>query len=309
MKVTSEGGMLTKYFEIDVPKIPGAKYIESNKTKEKFTNKLSLYYRAYDKERSPLARPVLDYPSNYTIYFDNGKVSLDKYIKEYGIHKHWAVISEHSYISSIEGFRVFSHGKFYSIEINETTKNFLESVGLENFYVRERLFKWVLHNVQVESGDELLFFIESNNPIIQCELNSYRLEVLENKAKIYTKLFSDAGVMFFTENDGIVNFTFKLKDRIEMSKFLNLKLEILYNNGINYIVSQEEVEELYNKLNKNANYYKRYLAAYFSYLRDMLNGAQKLDELPTDESGSYNMFTYGYMNDRIKNELFMEGDK
>ena len=294
---------LVKYYEVDITKIPGAQHIISNKTKEVFTGVFGLYYKTCDAEGKPLSKPLMDYPKNYTIIFENGYLPLEEFVKNNAPKKYYAIISNHTIISGIENFYIYPAENFYSIEINEKVKDFLDLTDPDNFEIHEDLYNWRLEDIQVRSGYELLFFIESNNRTIQEELNTRRFNVLEINVKTYTKAASERGVLYPLDNYGMCNFTFTFKDRLEMDKTLLYELEVLWNNGNNYIIEPQYIESARDKLENNAEDYEIYSEAYLTYLKKLLKGTQRLDEIPKEEAEIGNPFIYGYMNKSISNAL------
>lgn len=257
--VLTSGAQREKYLSLEFKGL-GIEYVYNKKTKEKFEDKLELYYLVYDENHTPLDKPEFDYPNNYIAVVDGVDTELIDVLERIGHYRRaYAVISNHNKIVGIEYFKVNSHDKFYSIEINKYTANVLTSLGLNNIVVNENLGDYYLPRIQIRNGFELLHFISCPKYLsADTFLYNIRTKLLTDNLFEMITAKKEQGLLLPLDDGNVYQFTNTLKDKIELEKSLNLELNSLVNNGKAYIVTQDDLKNINFRLNKNDGMYDGY---------------------------------------------------
>ncbi len=262
--VLTTGAQRELYLQINVKESEDIKYLVNTETNEKIEDTLDFYYYIYDENHTPYDEPKMDSLDGYDVVLNDGsEVSLDKYLEQKGYYSnYYAVISNHTNITSIEHFRVGNHDNFYSIQINYDVANLLNVVGIDNVWVDEYLDDdrhFYLPTTEIRSGYELLFFLTTNNNIIIDEINHIKYEIISNNLKQMIRNKINQGLLFVLEDNTLVHLTYTLKDRLEIEKSINRKLDTLINNGKAYIVTKKDLNNINRKLKNNEINYNQYL--------------------------------------------------
>lgn len=246
-----------KFIELNLKELQGINYIYNKNTRETFNDKFILYYYFYDDMKIPYDTPKFDNIDDYLVVLDyNNEITLRELLNRNNLlNKFFVIISNHNKISSIENFYVKPTDNFYSIEISGYTYNFLNVVGIDNIVINENYYFWCLPRLDIKNGNELFFFMDSNNQVIHNEIESNREDILLKNANDILKYKSTLGTVCILDNGTINNFTYTLKDRLELEKSISNGLDTLLNNGIIYNVSQDDLVKLKNKLECNSNDY------------------------------------------------------
>ena len=302
--VLTSGAQREKYLSIEFKGL-GIEYVYNKKTKEKFEDKLDLYYLVYDENHTPLDKPIFDYPDNYIAVIDDVNVELIDVMEKMGhFRRTYAVISNHNKIVSIEYFKVNSHDKFYSIEINGYTANMINGIGLNNIVVNEHLGDYYLPRIQIRNGFELLYFISC--PKYQSadfELHAIRDKLLTDNLYEMVRVKKEQGLLLPLSDGNVYQFTNTIKDKVELEKSLNLELNSLVNNGKAYVVTQEDLKNISFELNHND-------VMYDGYYHTIIN-SNNYEPIPLEFNGKVNQskINFSLLKDkyinRDGNELYM----
>ena len=139
--VLTTGAQRELYLQINVKESEDIKHLVNTETNEKIEDTLDFYYYIYDENHTPYNEPKTDSLNDYIVVLkNNNEISLEKYLEQKGYYSnYYAVISNHTKITSIEHFRIGNHDNFYSIQINYDVANFLNVVGIDNVWVDEYL--------------------------------------------------------------------------------------------------------------------------------------------------------------------------
>lgn len=293
MVVENNGSVKTKYFELDLNLIQGAQYIRSRIDDKKYTGHFELFYRAYDENRLPYDSPQMDLIQNYYICINGKEIRLDQFLAANGAYdNYYAVISEHTHITSIEHFQIFPHNKFYSVPISKEVADFIIDSGFK-FTVHEKLFDWDLLSLRIETGCELLLFLESSNPIIQRNLNRWRFIYIRRKICEITESKIKKGLTVVT-SDGEVHSIFgDLKNALKLQENES-KLPINHEMNVALAINERR--------------WKAYENAYIKYFKELIGEEFRFDEFEKKIKDEFkNPLVYGYLNEYIETEMAKDG--
>lgn len=240
-------------------------YFIKNDTGENLGSELKLYCYKSDESNIYLDRPVIEYPENYTLIRKDGKeYSVRKLLEKQGYYgKYYAVVSKHKNITSIEEIFIEECNSFYSIEVSRETKEILETIGLDNLKVDEKLFAYNLNRIKRKAnGFEILFFVKTNKDYVKKILNEYKLKIIKQKIDMVENAYIEKG-LYLLDNEGktisIKPYSYTLKDKINLYESKDTQtLKKLEDNTIflqTYsALLYQRISELINEDNFDINY-------------------------------------------------------
>lgn len=276
-----------------------AKRIDTN---EIISNELKLYSYTADENNLYYDYPQIDYPDNYVIIYSDGKeINFRDVLRKNNMYcqKH-VIISNHFTLAGVEWFRVDPCNKFYSIYITDEVADFLETTGLNNFFVAETFFKYKLLELALyySTGNEILFFIDSADYDIRKKLNEMRMKYLKSRILYKMEEEISKGIVTILLGD-VRHFTFTKEDEENIIKFIKKENTEFINNNFIYSCTKDEAQRIYNKLTYNKRINKAYSNALINYIKTIITDGVQLSDITKNEFFCY----YGYTNSCILKDV------
>ena len=281
-------------------------YIIDLNTGENLGKHLDLWCYTADENNIYYDTPHIDYPDHYAVQTENKTIPLnDIFIQRGDYSIPYVIVSRHKKLTSIEPFHIDECNSFYSVPMSGDIANFIAYIGLENFFVKENLWDFNLNAIKSSnnlSGEELIFFIDSDDPEIRSCLNELRLRHLLDKLNILKTNMIESGVPIFG-SDSFENFTYTLADKYHLNKVTETDPEKIFNiknAGRDFEVNIDVLTDIKNRLSNREELINKYSNALEQFYTNIFTGDMTLSTL---ESNYSNCLYFGYLNEEIKKKL------
>ena len=281
-------------------------YIIDLNTGENLGKHLDLWCYTADENNIYYDTPHIDYPDHYAVQTESQTIPLnDIFIQRGDYSVPYVIVSRHKKLTSIEPFHIDECNSFYSVPMSGEIANFISYIGVENFFVKENLWDFNLNAIKSSnnlSGEELLFFIDSDDPEIRSCLNKLRLRHLLDKLNVLKTNMIESGVPVFG-SDSFENFTYTLADKYHLNKVTETDPEKIFNiknAGRDFEVNVDVLADIKNRLSNREELINKYSNALEQFYTKIFTGDMTLSTL----EGNYsNCLYFGYLNDEIKEKL------
>ena len=291
-----------KYKEFDIED----GYIIDLNTGENLGKHLDLWCYTADENNIYYDTPHIDYPDHYAVQTESQTIPLNDIFMQRGDYSvPYVIVSRHKKLTSIEPFHIDECNSFYSVPMSGDIANFIAYIGLENFFVKENLWDFNLNAIKSSnnlSGEELIFFIDSDDPEIRRYLNELRLKHLLDKLNVLKTNMIESGVPVFGP-DSFENFTYTLADKYHLNKVTETDPEKIFNvknAGRDFEVNVYVLTDIKNRLSNREELISKYSNALEQFYTKIFTGDMTLSNL---ESNYSNCLYFGYLNDEIKEKL------
>ena len=291
-----------KYKEFDTEE----GYIIDLNTGENLGKHLDLWCYTADENNIYYDTPHIDYPDHYAVQTESQTIPLNDIFMQRGDYSvPYVIVSRHKKLTSIEPFHIDECNSFYSVPMSGDIANFIAYIGLENFFVKENLWDFNLNAIKSSnnlSGEELIFFIDSDDPEIRRCLNELRLRHLLDKLNVLKTNMIESGVPVFG-SDSFENFTYTLADKYHLNKVIETDPEKIFNiknAGRDFEVNVDVLADIKNRLSNREELINKYSNALEQFYTKIFTGDMTLSYL---ESNYSNCLYFGYLNEEIKEKL------
>ena len=275
-------------------------------TGENLGKHLDLWCYTADENNIYYDTPHIDYPDHYAVQTESQTIPLNDIFMQRGDYSvPYVIVSRHKKLTSIEPFHIDECNSFYSVPMSGETANFISYIGLENFFVKENLWDFNLNAIKSSnnlSGEELIFFIDSDDSEIRRCLNELRLRHLLDKLNVLKTNMIESGVPVFGPNS-FENFTYTLADKYHLNKVTETDPEKIFNvknAGRDFELNIDTLTDIKNRLTNKEDLINKYSNELGQFYIKIFTGDMTLSNL---ESKYSNCLYFGYLNDEIKEKL------